>query len=70
MGVLVIKPISKRWKDARDSRDKLYNHPQWYHHWWSERDKIQAEWERLTHIMRQEESSADARILNRKLRRY
>ena len=51
-------PLNKVWKEARDKRNTLYNNPAWYSpHWWV-RDRVQAEWEKLTLVMRQEESKA------------
>ena len=56
----VIKlPLNKTWKDARDAREKLYNNPAWYANESVVRDRILQEWNRLTHIMRQEENKAD-----------
>jgi len=52
-------PPSAAWKQARDARSKLYNNPAWYSpHWWV-RDTIEAEWEKLTLVMRQEEIRAN-----------
>jgi len=55
----VIKlPLNKIWKDARDQRAALYNNPAWYSpHYWV-RDRIEAEWERLTLILRQQENNS------------